>query len=55
MFAQVAEVTESTLKNNQLPAGIAVVQLVNVEDDAFVAVVTVGLAEAVIVCPEVGG
>lgn len=55
MFAQVAEVTESTLKNSQLPAAIVVVHPVKVVEAAWVAVVTVGLADAVIVSATVGG
>src|SRR6516225_8531968 len=49
------EVTESTLNPSTSPAVIAVVHPVRVVLSAFVAVVTVGLADAVIVFATVGG
>ena len=55
MFAQVAAVTELTLKNNQSPAATVVVHPVKVEEVAVVAVVTVGFAEAVMTSAIVGG
>lgn len=51
----VNEVTESTLNPSTSPAVTVVVQPVSVELSAFVVVVTVGLAAAVIVSATVGG